>query len=69
MMIHFMHITVCVCMPYMYIMQLSLSCCFDQLSCALSINPYSLGVLLTSPVRPGTETVSLSLLPIPQINS
>lgn len=58
---------VCVCMPYMYIMQLSSSCCFDQLT--LSVNPYSLDMLLTSSVKPGTKTVSLSLFTILPVNS
>lgn len=64
-----MHITVSVWIPYMYIMWLSLSCCFDQLNCTLSNNLYFLHMLLTSPVKPGTETVSLSLFHIPQISS
>lgn len=67
-MIHLMHVTVSVYMPYMYIMQL-FSSCFDQLSCTLSNNPYSLNVLLTSPVKHGMETVSLSLFHILQISS
>lgn len=64
-----MHVTKSVCMPYMYIMWLSSSCCFDQLSCTLSNYPYVLSVLLTSSVKPGTETVSLSLFHILQVSS
>lgn len=52
----------------MYIMQLS-SSCFAQLSCTLSHNPCFLNVLLTSLVKPGTETVSLSLFHSLQISS
>lgn len=50
-MVHFIHTTVCLCLPYVYIKQLSLSYCFDQLSSPLSINPYFLGMLLTSPLK------------------
>lgn len=64
---HFMHVTVCVCIPCMYIMQLSSSCCFHQFSCTLSVNPSALSMLLTNPLKPATEIVSLSLVPIPQV--